>query len=114
MNSIIKLTLVIFLMSLIFTGCTGGTPKCGDSETKDLVIQIAKDELKKQGLGSLIPKLKFEVDAIRTTKHNKDVDSYQCAADFIMIGDQTKTLPVTYTVESTDDGNEFYVNVYGF
>ena len=31
-----------------------------------------------------------------------------------MIGDQTETLPITYTVESTDKGGEFYVSVYGF
>jgi len=114
MKSIIKLTLITFILSFAFSGCTGGTPKCGDSDTKDLVIQIAKNELKKQGMGSLISKLKFEVDAIRTTKHNKDVDSYQCAAEFKMIGDQIKTVPITYTVESIDNGKEFYVNVYGF
>lgn len=114
MRSFIKLTFIAFITIFILSGCTGGTPECGDSETKDLVIQIAKDELKKKGMGNIIPKLNFEVDGIRTTKHNKDVDSYQCAAEFKMIGDKTETLSITYTVESTDDGNEFYVNVYGF
>lgn len=101
------------LATLAFVGCSNGTPKCADTETKDLVVEIAKDELKEAGMEELISRLNFEVDAIRTTKHNKDVDSYECAADFKMIGEQTETLSITYTVESTDDTDEFYVTVYG-
>jgi len=115
---VVRIKKNLFLLSIVgiigFTGCTSSTPKCGDSETKDLVIQIAKDELTKQGMSKIIPKLDFEVANIRTTAHNKDVDSYQCASDFKMIGDKTKILAITYTVEATDDGESFYVNVYGF
>jgi len=110
----IKLIVITIITLAGLSGCTGGTPKCGDSETKDLVIQIAKDELTKQGMSKIIPNIDFEVANIRTTSHNKDVDSYQCAADFKMIGEKTKTLPITYTVEATDDGKSFYVNVFGF
>ncbi|MDX9756655.1 MAG: hypothetical protein RBT52_04020 [Sulfurimonas sp.] len=110
-----KYLISISLIGMIgLTGCTNSTPKCGDSETKDLVIQIAKDKLTQQGMSTIIPKFNFEVAKIRKIEHNKDVDSYQCAADFKMIGDQTKTLPITYTVEATEDGKSFYINVYGF
>lgn len=113
MKKVIATTATGLMLLVGLSGC-GGTPKCSDSETKDLVIEIAKGQLKKAGMGSLIPKLDFEVENIRTTKHHKDVDSYECAADFKMEGDKVKTLPITYTVQSTDDGDKFYVNVYGF
>ncbi|MDX4049367.1 hypothetical protein Q6A83_01080 [Aliarcobacter skirrowii] len=39
-----------------------------------MVIDIAKDELTSQGMSYLIPLLKFEVDTIRTTKYDKNID----------------------------------------
>ena len=69
----------------------------------------------KHGMESLIPQLKFEIETIRTTKYDKNIDRYECAADFKMIGNaNTTTLPITYTVESTDKKGEFYVTVDGF
>ena len=103
------LTLATFGLS----GC-GGTPACGDNETKALVIDIAKDELIKQGMSEIMPKLKFSVDNIRTSSHDKSVDKYECAADFKMIGDKTETISITYTSQNTDDGDNFYVEVNGF
>ena len=51
----------------------------------------------------------------KTTKYDKNIDRYECAADFKMIGNaNTTTLPITYTVESTDKKGEFYVTVDGF
>ena len=107
--------LILGAIALIFVGCSNPTPKCSDKETKDWVIDIAKDELKEQGMESLIPQLKFEIETIRTTKYDKNIDRYECAADFKMIGNaNTTTLPITYTVESTDKKGEFYVTVDGF
>ena len=116
----INVVLTIFLtlasgltMQYLING-SGGTPKCGDSETKKLVIDIAKVELSKQGMSNIISKLSFEVDNIRTSNYNESVDKYECLADFKMTGNQTKNLPISYTVEATDDGESFYVNVFGF
>lgn len=108
-------SLVLVATAFVFVACSGGTPKCSDEITKNLVIDIAKDELTAQGMSYLIPLLKFEVNTIRTTKYDKNIDRYECAANFIMTGENdTSTLPITYTVESTDKKDEFYVNVYGF
>ena len=104
----------ICAFGLLISGCSSNTPSCSDSETKDLVIQIAKDELKKQYAESNITNIQFEVSSIRTTNHNKDVDKYDCAADFKMISNEETILPITYTVESTDKNGEFYVTVEGF
>ena len=35
--------LILGAIALIFVGCSNPTPKCSDKETKDLVIDIAKD-----------------------------------------------------------------------
>ncbi len=105
---------LILVSAFSLSGCFGGTPKCGDKETKDLVIQIAKDELINQGLSKIIPSLSFTVKHIRTIKHDKDTDSYKCDADFEMIGDKIETIPITYSVIMTDDGENFYVHVLGF
>jgi hypothetical protein len=40
----LKLIVTAIITLAVLSGCTGGTPKCGDSETKDLVIQIAKED----------------------------------------------------------------------
>jgi len=109
-----KVIITIIIVIGVLNSCTDGTPKCGDNQSKNLVIKIAKDELIKKGMSKLIPNINFEVINIRTTSHDKDVDSYQCASDFKMTGEKTKILSITYTVESTDDGEGLYVTVYGF
>ena len=54
--------LILGAIALIFVGCSNPTPKCSDKETKDLVIDIAKDELKEQGMESLIPMTKKQFE----------------------------------------------------
>jgi hypothetical protein len=117
--SAVGIVFAIFLpltigVQLLLDNLSSGTPKCSASKTKKLVIQIAKEEFTKQGMSKIIPKLDFAVTNIRTTNHNDSVDSYQCAADFKMIGKKTSTLPITYTVEVTDNRESFYVSVFGF
>lgn len=105
---------ILGILAMFMTACSG-TPSCSDSDTKDLVIQIAKNELNKIGKGYLISKSEFEVQAIRTREHDKDADTYTCAADFVMDdGKQERKIPITYTIESTDDKEQFYVQVFGF
>ena len=92
-------SLVLVATAFVFVACGGGTPKCSDEITKNLVIDIAKDELTSQRNELLIPLfLKFEVDTIRTTKYDKNIDRYECAANFIMTGENdTSTLPITHS-----------------
>jgi hypothetical protein len=109
-----KRLLPVVAGSLFLTACSGGTPTCSDTETVDLVIEISNEELISQ-LGSEFANLiEMEVDAIRTTGHNSDIDTYECAADLVMKGPGGENaIPVEYTVESTDENDEFYVTVYG-
>ncbi|WP_456400440.1 hypothetical protein [Persephonella sp.] len=108
--------LILSVISFSIIACSSSTPKCSDGETKDLVIEIAKEQLLKSGFGSVIDKLEMKVDNIRTIEYQKNIDKYTCQADFIVKNkenNQQKTIPITYTVQKTDDGKKFYVEVYG-
>ncbi|WP_456400348.1 hypothetical protein [Persephonella sp.] len=108
--------LALSILSLSVIACSSSTPKCSDRETKDLVIEIVKDQLLKIGFGGVIDKLEMKVENIRTIEYQKDVDKYMCKAEFILKNkenNQQNVLPITYTVQKTDDGEKFYVEVYG-
>lgn len=107
--------MVLSLIALL-GGCSNSVPKCGDSETTDLVKQIANDEMISQ-LGAESAELfSYSVNAIRTTDENDKTGAFECAAQLEIHASSTgesNELPITYTVEVTDDGKEFYVDVYG-
>lgn len=108
-----KVSTVVLLGSIAALSACSSTPKCGDSETTDLVKQIIQQELRGV-LGGAVDGIAINVGAIRTTDHNEKVDSYSCAAQVELVGPGGKeTHDITYTVEQTDKGDEFYVQVYG-
>lgn len=104
-------------MSCILAGCSSSAPKCSDSETTDLVLEISYEELARQlgsDLTSVMEKFNLAVNAIRTTDENEKTGAYACAAQLDFIGEgNSESLPITYTVELTDDGEQFYVSVLG-
>ncbi len=105
------------VLIFVFGGCDdrGKTPKCSDKQTTDLVLSIVRDELKKDWYMSRKMKdMSFQVESIRTIKHNKEIDSYECAAEIAFINkEKSGTHPITYTVESTDKEGDLYVTVHG-
>jgi hypothetical protein len=111
-----KLIIPAILSTIAISGCSQSVPKCGDTETTDLVKQIADREMGNQ-LGSEAAKMfSYTVGAIRTTSTNEQTGAHECAAQLGITASntgQTNEIPITYTVEMTDNGEEFYVNVYG-
>ena len=105
------------VLMVISAGLFGsGVPKCGDSETVSLVKQIADREMGNQLGREAANIFSYKVGAIRTTSTNEQTGSYECAAQLGITASttgETNEIPITYTVEATDDGEEFYVNVYG-
>lgn len=107
-------------------------PKCGDKEVTDAVTQIAEREADKKLAGVTLffteiygreganelkaaTAFSYEVQAIRTRDSNEKTGAQQCAAELKMkssTGD-VRELPITYTVERTDDGKQIYVSVFG-
>ncbi|MBD1584170.1 hypothetical protein [Pseudoalteromonas sp. S16_S37] len=58
----------------------------------------------------------YEVLGIRTTNTHDKTGAHECAADLSIIASTTgknKEIPITYTVELTDNGEEFYVEASG-
>jgi hypothetical protein len=105
---------ILLLASMTFlVACGNSTPKCSDQETQNLVLEIVKEQLEKEAMGFIdVSEVKYKIENIRTTNYNKQVDSYECAADVKFEGlPLSEGGPITYTVESTDDGKSFYVSV---
>jgi hypothetical protein len=109
--------ILLYLPLIVFLGgCSPSVPKCGDTETTDLVKEIANDEMVKQ-VGAEVAKLfSYSVSAIRTTDEDDKTGMFECAAQLEIHASKTgesNEIPITYTVEVTDSGEEFYVSVYG-
>jgi hypothetical protein len=103
-------------VALAITGCTKSVPKCNDEQSVDLVKLIADREMGNQ-LGQEAAELfSYSVDSIRTQSTDSKTGAHECAAELDITASNTgvtNTIPITYTVELTDDGKEIYVNVYG-
>lgn len=105
---------IILLITITFIPLLG-VPKCGSSDVTGLVTQIADQEMTKQ-LGEMAAKtFTYNVKTIRTTDSNDETGAHECAANLEIIGKNGKSnsIPITYTVENTDDGENIYVNVFG-
>lgn len=111
-----KLIIPVILSTVVIAGCSQSVPKCSDTETTDLVKQISDREMVNQ-LGIEAAKMfSYKVGAIRTTSTNEQTGAHECAAQLNVTASNTgemTELPITYTVEVTDNGEEFYVEVYG-
>lgn len=101
---------------IAISGCSKSVPKCGDTETTDLVKDITDREMTRQYGADSASLFSYSVEAVRTTWTDEQTGAYECAAQLVMSANntgQSEEAPITYTVELTDDGEEFFVNVYG-
>lgn len=102
------------LGGVIIAGCSDEAPSCSDDATQELVIQISKDELRKQVGQEIASLVTLELTAIRTTDFNKKTGSQECAAELVFSGQNGKnSIDITYKSELVDNEEEFYVTVYG-
>ncbi|ABN60158.1 hypothetical protein [Shewanella baltica] len=98
----------------IITGCSDEAPSCSDDETQGLVIQISKDELKKQVGQGVVDLVTLELTGIRTTDFNEKTGAQECAAELVFSGKNGKdSIDITYKSELVDNEDQFYVTVYG-
>ncbi len=115
MKTLVK-GLILGAVSFSIIACSSSTPKCSDGRTKELVINIAKEQFLNAGLKEIIDNVDFKIENVRTIEYQKSIDRYSCQADLIIKNkenNQSKNFPITYTVQKTDDGKKFYVEVYG-
>lgn len=122
-----KIPALSFLILLILTGCDTNTPKCSSDDARDLVINIARENYGKKALYNALVRLglplgtkfndvEFSIINIRTTGHDSQLNIYQCAADLELshsAARETRSIPITYQIQKTDNSDQFYINVYG-
>jgi hypothetical protein len=114
MNNVKKLLLAISIL-MVFSGCSSSVPGCSDSETTDLVLQIAKPELQKYLFAQLDKAEYTGVNTIITTNTDEKTGFHECKAELekSFNGKEIKqSVPITYKVEQTDKG-KLYVTVRG-
>ena len=123
--------LLVLIAAGLLAGCGKRTPKCSSDDAKNLVVDIAHEQIKKQfeqlrnsQLEGMVPgntdSLILKVIKVRTTHYDSSVDTYQCAASLqmTMTDEQSKLpntteLPITYDIQKTDNNGQFYINVSG-
>lgn len=101
----------VVIGSLLLTTLGGTTPQCNDAEAKALVKQITMKELAKLGVNDA----RITLSNIRTSQYDDNVDKYTCNANITVdIGDgDPYSSDIMYTTQATDDGEDFYVEVFG-
>ena len=101
-------------LSLTATGCGSSVPGCSDAETKELVFKIVRDELTDLLGAAEAAKANLQLEAIRTQSVDEKTGACSCAAELrVRANGVDEKVPITYTSEKTDKGDEFYVTVYG-
>ncbi|EBB5475899.1 hypothetical protein FHA82_07290 [Salmonella enterica] len=123
--------LLVLIAAGLLAGCGEKTPECNSNDAKNLVVDIAHKQIKKQfeqlrnsQMSEMVPgntdSLILKVINVRTLNHNSSLDTYQCAANLQMtMTDEksklpnTTSIPITYNIQKTDDGGQFYINVSG-
>lgn len=110
-----KVRLLLCAAALSLTACGSQVPKCSDEETIDLVKEIANEEMEEQVGAVMAKQFSYTLQSIRTTDENEKTGAYNCAAELLIEASNgaKETGHITYTVEKTDKGDEFYVTVQG-
>ncbi|MDM2817578.1 hypothetical protein OGX74_19060 [Citrobacter sp. CK197] len=105
--------LLVLIATGLLAGCGEKTPKCSSDDAKNLVVDIARKTIEKRM--TLDKDVQISVENVRTISHESGLDVYQCAADLTFTKpDLQNALPITYSVQKTDDGNgQFYINIHG-
>lgn len=109
MLKIFTTLIIVFILS----GCNEDTPKCSNTDAKELVIEISRKEIEKSL--KLDADVSISVNNVRTLNHDSKLDVYQCAADLTFTKPNLKQdIPISYRIQKTNEGNgQFYINVYG-
>ncbi len=111
-----KKILLIIPALAILTGCSASVPRCSDIEVTEIIKGLANKEVTKKSGTETAAMFTYAVNSIRTTDENSNTGAFKCAAQLEVILDKSDIsteIPITYTVELTDNGEEFYVTVTG-
>ncbi|MFC0309502.1 hypothetical protein ACFFHK_07255 [Gallibacterium trehalosifermentans] len=128
-----KLTLAFMMVGLV-TACSPKTPDCNDSDVKNLVIEIFKENILESRLFRedelwLFTERDYSITDVVIRQHDEKLDFYTCRAklqgsfikedkianeSYRSQASQPLVIPITYTIESVDSGENFQVNIISF
>ena len=113
MKHLINLSALMCVSAL--TACSPSVPKCSDDQTTNLVKEIADREMGNQLGAEAATMFSYDVKAIRTTNTNEKTGAHECSAELKIKAKNggENPIPITYTVEKTEDTGQLYVNVFG-
>lgn len=103
------------LAAILISGCAGGTPDCGDTDTLSVLDEAIEVEVEKYAsqasrgtaeefMGILDT---YEISNIRTLGYDEDIDSYRCDARITYVyHDRERSVDFVYRVDTDRaDGN---------
>ena len=111
-----KKYLLIPFLAVFIVGCVPSVPKCDDAETKRGVKKIAGDEMVVKMGGEQAALFTYSLSAIKTIHENKTTGALQCTAQLeiqMANSDNSSNVPITYSVDMTDEGEALSINVFG-
>lgn len=79
-----KIYVLILLSIITLSACKQETPNCSSDDAKNFVFDIVKEELSnpsKSYWARVSDKITLKLNDIRTTKHDKELDTYLCVAN---------------------------------
>jgi hypothetical protein len=114
----IKTALLLVSTTFLLSGCfQDETPKCSDSDVKDLIKEIYQDSLQELSANPMsalfiggLPKKIVSISSVRPVAYDKTVHLRTCKAEAKF--DNNQTTDIEYTVQITEDNpDEFYVEL---
>lgn len=111
------ITFLFFLLVIIFvSGCGKKPARCNDQQSKNLVKDVAHQELSKMIGDSKAKSITYKIFYVRTQEYNENTTLSECRA-YLYIYKNSKHIDtinnLQYTVQTTDDEQDIMVSVSG-
>lgn len=111
----IRKILLMTVIPLAASGCSGGTAKCNDDYSKQGVISVIESNL--QFSASLVKDGKLinsQISGVKTTERDEKLDTYMCEATYKFdLDGESQEYPVRYELSYMEDEKRTSVAVYG-
>ena len=108
----------LLFVAVLVSGCAGGTPDCGDTDTLSILDQAIEAEVEKyasqtqRGTPEEFRGIldTYEISNIRTLGYDEGIDSYQCDARVTYVyHDRERSVDFTYRVDTDQSSGEVLI-----
>ena len=108
----------LLFVAVLVSGCAGGTPDCGDTDTLSILDQAIEAEVEKyapqtqRGTTEEFMEIldTYEISNIRTLGYDEGIDSYQCDARVTYVyHDRERSVDFTYRVDTDQSSGEVLI-----